>query len=45
MLWSLENEYLLYINCINLYGDRMDRFEKAMAGYFQCRFGPLTQPA
>ena len=29
MLWSLENEYL-FINCINLYGDRMDNFEKAI---------------
>ena len=26
MLWSIENEWL-YINCINLYGDRMDQFE------------------
>ena len=26
MLWSIENEWL-YINCINLYGDRMDKFE------------------
>ncbi len=29
MLWSLENEWL-FINCINLYGDRMDAFEKAI---------------
>ena len=29
MLWSLENEWL-FINCINLYGDRMDNFEKAI---------------
>jgi beta-galactosidase len=27
MIWSLENEWL-YINCINLYGDRMDAFEQ-----------------
>ncbi len=27
MLWSIENEWL-YINCINLYGDKMDAFEK-----------------
>ena len=27
LLWSLENEWL-YINCINLYGDKMDIFEK-----------------
>ncbi|MDX1931796.1 MAG: glycoside hydrolase family 2 TIM barrel-domain containing protein [Capsulimonadales bacterium] len=26
-LWSVENEWL-YINCINLYGDRMDEFER-----------------
>ncbi|MDX2064465.1 MAG: glycoside hydrolase family 2 TIM barrel-domain containing protein [Fimbriimonadaceae bacterium] len=26
-LWSLENEWL-YINCINLYGDKMDAFER-----------------
>ncbi len=26
-LWSLENEFL-YINCINLYGDLMDEFER-----------------
>ena len=26
-LWSIENEWL-YINCINLYGDRMDEFER-----------------
>lgn len=25
-LWSVENEWL-YINCINLYGDKMDEFE------------------
>jgi hypothetical protein len=25
-LWSIENEWL-YINCINLYGDKMDGFE------------------
>jgi Glycosyl hydrolases family 2/Glycosyl hydrolases family 2, TIM barrel domain/Glycosyl hydrolases family 2, sugar binding domain len=30
-VWSVENEWL-YINCINLYGDRMDAFEKDMAG-------------
>ena len=29
MLWSLENEWL-FINCINLYGDRMDAFERAI---------------
>ena len=29
MLWSLENEWL-FINCINLYVDRMDKFEKAI---------------
>ena len=29
MLWSLENEWL-FINCINLYGDRMDKFEKVI---------------
>jgi beta-galactosidase len=27
MLWSTENEWL-YINCINLYGDLMDDFER-----------------
>ncbi|MFZ4507526.1 MAG: sugar-binding domain-containing protein [Fimbriimonas sp.] len=27
MLWSLENEWL-YINCINLYGNLMDEFER-----------------
>jgi len=27
MIWSIENEWL-YINCINLYGDRMDAFER-----------------
>ncbi len=27
MLWSIENEWL-YINCINLYGDKMDEFER-----------------
>lgn len=26
MLWSIENE-ILYINCVNLYGGLMDRFE------------------
>jgi beta-galactosidase len=26
-VWSLENEWL-YINCINLYGDKMDEFER-----------------
>ncbi len=26
MIWSIENEWL-YINCINLYGHLMDRFE------------------
>ncbi len=26
-LWSIENEFL-YINCINLYGDLMDEFER-----------------
>ena len=26
-LWSIENEWL-YINCINLYGDKMDEFER-----------------
>ncbi len=26
-MWSLENEWL-FINCINLYGDKMDIFEK-----------------
>lgn len=26
MVWSLENEWL-YINCINLYGNKMDEFE------------------
>ncbi|MBN2139117.1 MAG: hypothetical protein JW720_15020 [Sedimentisphaerales bacterium] len=26
MIWSIENEYL-YINCINLYGGLMDKFE------------------
>ncbi len=28
-VWSVENEWL-YINCINLYGDRMDAFEADM---------------
>jgi beta-galactosidase len=28
-VWSLENEWL-YINCINLYGDKMDLFEQAV---------------
>jgi len=27
MVWSIENEYL-YINCINLYGGLMDKFEE-----------------
>ena len=30
MLWSLENEWL-YINCINLYADKMDLFEREVA--------------
>ena len=30
MLWSIENEYL-YINCINLFGDKMDLFEAETA--------------
>jgi beta-galactosidase len=29
MIWSIENEWL-YINCINLYGGLMDRFEEAV---------------
>ncbi len=29
MLWSIENEWL-YINCINLYGGKMDEFERAV---------------
>ena len=29
--WSIENEWL-YINCINLYGDKMDEFEKVEKG-------------
>ena len=29
-MWSLENEWL-YINCINLYGDKMDLFEKEVS--------------
>ncbi|MBI5383711.1 MAG: hypothetical protein HZA90_03390 [Verrucomicrobia bacterium] len=29
MLWSIENEWL-YINCINLYGGLMDKFEAAV---------------
>ncbi len=29
MIWSIENEWL-YINCINLYGGLMDRFEDAV---------------
>ncbi|MCC6445344.1 MAG: hypothetical protein IT210_18030 [Armatimonadetes bacterium] len=30
MIWSIENEWL-YINCINLYGDLMDKFEAEVA--------------
>ena len=29
MIWSIENEWL-YINCINLYGGLMDKFEAAV---------------
>ena len=29
--WSVENEWL-YINCINLYGDKMDEFERVEKG-------------
>ena len=30
MIWSIENEWL-YINCINLYGSLMDKFEAEVA--------------
>jgi hypothetical protein len=32
MVWSLENEYL-YINCINLYANLMDDFEREITRF------------